>query len=281
MAAFPHGSVTIQSSQLRRVAVSAASGCIRSSFFSWRSTSSITAFGMRALTALSRSCETSSPSSLPSPSSAWIAFSCWRRKYSRWLRSISPLACDEISCCIVRTSSSFVMSSWTRRSRSTGSRASRIACAPSTFRSRFEAVRSARRPGSSMLFAMTMTSGEMGLPRFCDFSRAAFTLRMRASISSEPFGTPSGSLTTSIRACMWGRPSSHDEIRARESPCTRTRMRPSGSFSMRMMRATVPTGYTSSAPGSSSSCRFCAARRIMRFSARAWSTALIDRSRLT
>ena len=68
---------------------------------------------------------------------------------------------------MVRTSSSLVMSSWTRRRRSTGSSASRIACAPSTLRSRLEAVRSASRPGSSMLLAITMTSGEMGLPRFC------------------------------------------------------------------------------------------------------------------
>ena len=70
-------------------------------------------------------------------------------------------------------------------------------------------------------------------------------------------------------------------MRARDSPCTSTRMRPSGSFSMRMISATVPTGNTSSAPGSSSSCFFCAASRIIRFSASAWSTALIERSRLT
>ena len=119
--ALPQGSVTIQSSQLRSVAVSAESGCMRSSFLSWRSTSSSTGFGILAFWALSRSCAISSPSSLPSPSSDWIAFSCWRRKNSRWLRSISPLACEEISCCMVRTSSSLVMSSWTRRSRSTGS----------------------------------------------------------------------------------------------------------------------------------------------------------------
>ena len=34
-----------------------------------------------------------------------------------------------------------------------------------------------------MLVAMTMTSGEMGLPRLADFSSAALTLRIRASIS--------------------------------------------------------------------------------------------------
>ena len=61
-------------------------------------------------------------------------------------------------------------------------------------------MRSARRPGSSMLVAMTMTSGEMGLPRFADFSSAAFTLRIRASTSRLPFSVTSGSATASMRA---------------------------------------------------------------------------------
>ncbi len=238
----PQGRVTIQSSQLRRVAVSAESGCMRSSFLSWRSTSSMTGFGILAFAAFSLSPAISSASSFPSPSSLWMAFICWRRKNSRWLRSISPLAWEEISCCMVRTSSSLAMSSWTRRRRSTGSAASRISCAPSTLRSRLEAVRSARRPGSSMLVAMTITSGEMGLPRLLDFSRAALTLRIKASSSREPFSWISGSAMGSIRACRWGTPSSKERTRAREIPCTRTRMRPSGSFSIRMMRATVPTG---------------------------------------
>ncbi len=236
----PHGSVTIQSSQLRSVAVSAESGCMRSSFLSWRSTSSSTGLGILALWALSRSWVISSESSLPSPSSDWIAFSCWRRKNSRWERSISPLAWEEISCCMARTSSSFAVSSCTLRSLSTGSTASRISCAPSTFRSRFEAVRSARRPGSSMLVAMTITSGEIGLPRLADFSSAAFTLRISAS-TSRPFSPTSGSTTGSTRACRCGWPSSKDWMRARPMPWTRTRIRPSGSFSMRMMSATVPT----------------------------------------
>ncbi len=141
-------------------------------------------------------------------------------------------------------------------------------------------MRSASRPGSSMLVAMTMTSGEMGLPRLADFSRAAFTLRIKAS-SSRPFPTGSGSGIDSMRACRKGWPSSKDLMRARPTPCTSTRMRPSGSFSMRMIRATVPTVNMSSGPGSSSSCRFWAVSRIMRLSARAASTALIDRSRLT
>ena len=124
------------------------------------------------------------------------------------VRSISPLAWEEISCCMVRTSSSLAMSSCTRRSRSTGSTDSRISCAPSTFRSRLLAVRSASRPGSSMLVAITITSAEMGLPRLVDFSRAALTFRIRASSSSEPLSFTSGSVIVSIRAWRWGSPSS-------------------------------------------------------------------------
>ena len=39
---------------------------------------------------------TSACCSSPSPSSSWIAFSCWRRKYSRWPFSISDWTCDWI-----------------------------------------------------------------------------------------------------------------------------------------------------------------------------------------
>ena len=180
----PQGRVTIQSSQLRRVAVSAESGCMRSSFLSWRSTSSSTGFGILALCGLLLELRDllAELVALAQLASGWpSAAGAGRTRAGE--RSISPLAWDEISCCMVRTSSSLAMSSWTRRRRSMGSRASRISCAPSTFRSRFEAVRSARRPGSSMLVAMTMTSGEIGLPRFADFSRAALTLRIRASSS--------------------------------------------------------------------------------------------------
>ncbi len=142
-------------------------------------------------------------------------------------------------------------------------------------------MRSASRPGSSMLVAMTMTSGEMGLPRFDDFSRADLTLRISASTSRWLRSTPSASATVSMRACRKAGPSSKLVMRARPTPCTSTRMRPSGSLSMRMMRAAVPMVKMSSGPGSSSSCFFWAASRIMRFSARAWSMALMDRSRLT
>ena len=62
-----------------------------------------------------------------------------------------PRACDEISCCIVRTLISLARISLTRRRRSIGSVDSRIFWASSSLRSRFDAARSARRAGSSRL----------------------------------------------------------------------------------------------------------------------------------
>ena len=44
----------------------------------------------------SRSSLTSACSASPSPSSSWIALSCWRRKYSRWPLSISEATWDWI-----------------------------------------------------------------------------------------------------------------------------------------------------------------------------------------
>jgi hypothetical protein len=58
-------------------------------------------------------------------------------------------------------------------------------------------------------------------------------------------------------------------------------MRLSGSLSIRMITPTVPTVNRSFSPGSSVWLSFCASIRIMRFSERAFSTALIDFSRLT
>ena len=58
-------------------------------------------------------------------------------------------------------------------------------------------------------------------------------------------------------------------------------MRPSGSFSIRMITPTVPTLNRSRSLGSSTLLSFWDTRRIIRLSASAWSTARIDRSRLT
>src|SRR5919199_956509 len=94
---------------------------------------------------------------------------------------MSARACVLISCWTVRTSISLLRSSLTRRSRAVVSAMSRTLCASSTFSSRFEAERSARRPASSRLAMIAITSGEIFLPRFAAFSMEARTLRTRAS----------------------------------------------------------------------------------------------------
>ena len=73
--------------------------------------------GRPASSIRSRSSLTSACCSSPSPSSSWIAFSCWRRKYSRWPLSISDSTWDWILEPSWTTSSSRVRISERRRSR--------------------------------------------------------------------------------------------------------------------------------------------------------------------
>src|SRR2546428_516679 len=229
--------------------------------------------------ALSRNCSTSSARSLPSPSSFWIALSCCRRKYSRWDLSISSRACELISCCMFRSSISLFSRSLTRFRRATGSMIFRTACASSILRSRLLATRSASRPGSSRLLAMTITSEEIALPSEALFSSDFLTVRIIASCSIA--GLTAGSTMRVRRAVVNDSPRTNSSTPARQTPCISTRMRPSGSFSIRMMTPTVPTLNRSFSFGSSTWLSFWDTRRIIRFSARAWSTALIERSRLT
>ena len=95
---------------------------------------------------------------------------------------------------------------------------------------------------------MAMTSGEMFFPRLTAFSIEAAHIadrvpRLRASSSGVI------SCRGSIRAWRKLVVSSMKLIRARETPWTRMRMRPSGSLSIRIMIATVPMSKTSPAPG--------------------------------
>ena len=88
---------------------------------------------------------------------------------------------------------------------------------------------------------MTITSGEMFLPSETDFSRFCLTLRRSASCSGGSSSGVSGSSSRVILAFRYGSSASTESIRARERPWTSRRMRPSGSLSMRMIAATVPT----------------------------------------
>ena len=89
---------------------------------------------------------------------------------------------------------------------------------------------------------MTMTSGEMFLPSETDFSRFCLTLRSSASCSGGSSSAGAASSRRVILALRYGSSERTESMRARERPWTRRRMRPSGSFSIRMIAATVPTG---------------------------------------
>ncbi len=88
---------------------------------------------------------------------------------------------------------------------------------------------------------MTMTSGEMFLPSATDFSRFCLTLRRSASCSGGSSPGAWGSSSRVILALRYGSSASTESTRARVRPWTSRRMRPSGSLSIRMIAATVPT----------------------------------------
>ncbi len=125
-----------------------------------------------------------------------------------------------------------------------------------------------------------MTSDGRFFPRLVARSRVRFTERIRASFSMDD-GSCGASPTRSMRAWRYGRSERYSVTRARQTPCTSTRIRSSGSLSIRMMTATVPTSNRSLAVGSSSSLSFWATSRIIRFSDSARSTAWIESSLAT
>ena len=76
-----------------------------------------------------------------SPSSSWMAFSCWRRKYSRWLFSISDWTWAWILEPSSSTSSSRFSNSVRRRSRLETSISSSSSCFSSVFSRSAPAIR--------------------------------------------------------------------------------------------------------------------------------------------
>ena len=106
----------------------------------------------------SRSSASSACCSSPSPSSSWIAFSCWRRKYSRWPFSSSDWTCDWIFVPSSTTSSSRLRMRSTSRSRSETSLCSSSACFSSVFSRSVEATRCESALGSSTLAAASSSS---------------------------------------------------------------------------------------------------------------------------
>ena len=113
-----HGSVRIHSRYVRMTPYSAAAAGSFSSRASSRSAAFRASSGRSSDSSRSRSSLISACSASPSPSSSWIAFSCWRRKNSRWPFSISDWTCDWIFVPSSRTSSSRFRIVETARSRS-------------------------------------------------------------------------------------------------------------------------------------------------------------------
>ena len=113
---------------------SAAAGGSFSSRDSSRSAALRTSSGSSAPSSRSRSSFISACCSSPSPSSSWIAFSCWRRKYSRWPFSISDWTCDWIFVPSSSTSSSRLSIREISRRRPRRPRSRAAACFSSVFR---------------------------------------------------------------------------------------------------------------------------------------------------
>jgi hypothetical protein len=80
--------------------------------------------------------------------------------------------------------------------RAFGSRASRMTCFSSTLRFRWKAMKSASRPGSSMLPAAISTSCGMGLPSSAAFSKSVTSARMSAWVSMS--ASPTSSMTSTL-----------------------------------------------------------------------------------
>ena len=168
---------------------------------------------------------------------------------------------------ISRTSISFASSSWTRRSRSTGSTSSSTSCALSTFKSRFDATRSASRAGSSRFEAIATRSCEMFFPSETTFSSADFTFRISASSSTES-GITCGSVFGWTFAVRYGCDSSKYSTFAARKALHENAHAAIGQFEhphddgdrAELMQIVRPLG--SSTLGS-----FCATSMIIRFSA--------------
>ncbi len=202
---------------------------------------------------------------------------CSLRKYSRWVFDIALLACVWILACMADTCSSLLKNTFTFRSLSNGSFTSRRAWASSVFSLRFDATRSARRIGSSMLLRIALTSVVNSPRNSRIFSLCSRTLRIKASLSRLS-SFVCGSTSFSIFTRWKGFVSRYSATRALAKPCTRSFALPSGSFSIRRIIATVPTPNISPGPGFSIVESRCVARTRRRSLAMAASTARTDLS---
>ena len=218
---------------------SAIAGCSRSSRASSRSTCLRTTSGSSSASSCERSSFTSAWTSSASPSSSWIALSCWRRKYSRWPLSSSDWTWDWIFDPIATTSSSRARISDRRRRRLETSTSSSNSCFSSVGIRSAPAIRWVSTLGSSTLATMIWSSsGRYGTCSMISVN-VCWTLRISA-VSSGVCWTTSG--ISSISATRYGSVLTQRTSRIRWPPWISTRSVPSGT---RIIRATVPSTPTS------------------------------------
>ena len=203
-----------------------------------RSTCLRTSSGRSSSASCSRSSLASAADSSNSPSSSWIALSCWRRTNSRCVRSISDCTWLWISEPIEMTSSSRASTSVSRRRRSATFDSSSSACFSSVGRRSDPEMRWLS-PLASSTFATAIcsSSGRYGTAStICE--NVCCTLRMSA-VSSSDSSTTSGS--SEISAVRYGVSLVHVSIRTRWAPWTSRRKVPSGTLSIRATTPTTPT----------------------------------------
>ena len=154
----------------------------------------------RAPSSRSRSSASSACSGSASPSSCWIAFSCWRRKYSRWPFSISDCTWDWIFEPSSNTSSSRLRIAETVRSRCSTSTSSRICWRSSVLIVRsVEATRWQSALGSSTFAAASCSSsGRYGARPMIRANRP-WTFRVSASTSGVSSRTSGSALNSPSR----------------------------------------------------------------------------------
>ncbi len=269
------GRVRIQSRYVRITPYSAAAGGSFSSRESSRSAALRTSSGSSSAASCSRSSFTSACCSSPSPSSSWIAFSCWRRKYSRWPFSISDWTCDWIfEPSSITSSSRFrIVVIW--RSRSSTFAVSSSCCFSSVFRRIVEATRCESALGSSTFTAaIWSSSGRYGTAAMIRPKRF-WTLRVSASSSFEGSTISGTSLNSPTR---YGSSLTRRSSLMRRTPWTRIRSVPSGTRISLCTIAAVPISYRSSKPGGSTSSSFTVTSATMRSPPATSSISLIERS---
>ena len=216
---------------------SAAAAGSRSSRASSRSAALRTSSGNSSESSRSRSSFTSACSGSASPSSSWIAFSCWRRKNSRCPSSSCDCTCDWIFVPSSKTWSSRLRIFETSRSRSSVSASSRISCFSSVFSRSVEATRLQRLLASSTFAAaIESSSGRYGARPMI---RPKRPWAFRSSASSSRVSSASSGRGEK-RATRYGSPATGSSSRIRRRPWTRIRSVPSGTRIILCTTAAVP-----------------------------------------